>query len=166
MRKKRIKTVEAAAKELSVRDISELNADHSVEFISLLPRMDREVVQQILKLCPDLIQITRDEVNAFIGICSEAIKQGGKNNDAVIEAYKAIIVECQKILASKRLSHRKKERVLNMMLDVADKMHEADMEHKKWLKAALGHAVEGMGVVAAGIIGVVALGRIPHKPGK
>ena len=53
-----------------------------------------------------------------------------------------------------------------MMLDVADKMHEADKEHKKWLKSALGRAIGGMGVVAAGIIGVVALGRIPHKPGK
>ena len=166
MRKKRIKTVEEAAKALSVRDISELNADHSVEFVSLLPRMDREVVQEILKLCPDLIQITRDEVNAFMNLCSEAIKQGGKNNDAVIETYKAIIVECQKILDGKRLSHRKKERILNMMLDVADKMHEADMEHKKWLKSVLGHAATGVGVVAAGIIGVVVFGRPPQKPGK
>ena len=113
-----------------------------------------------------MIQITRDEVNAFIDICSEAIKQGGKNNDAVIETYKAIIVECQKILDSKRLSHRKKEKVLNMMLDVADKMHEVDMEHKKWLKSALNHAVAGMGVVAGGIIGAVVFGRIPQKPGK
>ena len=166
MRKKRIETVEQAAKALSVKDISELNSEHSAEFISLLPRMDRDVVREIVKLCPDLIQITREEVNAFMNLCSEAIKQGGKNNDAVIEAYKAIIVECQKILDSKRLSHRKKERILNMMLDVADKMHEADMEHKKWLKSALGHAVAGIGGFAAGVIGVVAFGRIPLKPGK
>ncbi len=166
MRKKQIKTVEEAAKALSVRDISELDADRSAEFISLLPRMDRNVVQEVFKRCPDLIQINRDEVNAFMALCAEAIKQGEKNNDAVIEAYRAIIVECQKILDSKWLSHRKKERILNMMLDVADKMHEADKEHKKWLKSALGRAIGGMGVVAAGIIGVVALGRIPHKPGK
>lgn len=156
MRKKKIKTMDDATHALGVRDISELNPSHAVQFIGMLPEMDKDVALQLLNLCPDLIQITPEVLNAIERMNELALQSGNKSNEATIYAYQSVIDECKKALDDDKLSFEEKEKLLSMMVDVADKIGAKDAEYRQWIKEIHDKSAK-YGLAALGIVtGIVA----------
>lgn len=166
MGKKRIKTIDEATHSLGVKDVSELKPGHAVRFIELLPYMDKDIALNLLNLCPDLIQITPDVLFAFERMSDNALQHGEKLNDAVVLAYQSVTDECRKALEDDKLSFAEKEKLLNLMVEVADKMAAKDSEQKKWVKeiheTAAKYGLAALGTVL-GIVTVVVFGQNKDK---
>ena len=164
MKKKKINSIDEATRSLGVKDVSELKPEHATKFIELLPQMDKDIALNLLNLCPNLIQITPEVLLTFERMSESALHHGGQMNDAVVFAYQSVIDECRKALEDDQLSLVEKERLLNLMVEVADKMAAKDTEHKKWVKDVHENAAK-YGLAALGtVLGIVAV--VAFGPGK
>lgn len=160
MGKKKLKTIDEVNHALGVKDVSEISSNHAVKFIGLLSDIDKDVALQLLNLCPDLIQITPEVLNAFEKMNEIALQKESEANNAVIYAYQSIIDECRRALEDGELSFEEREKLLSKMVEIADKLAAKDSEHKQWIKdihdktAKYGLAALGIvtGIVAAIVI--------------
>ncbi len=163
MGKKSIKTIKDATRALGVKDVSEIQEGHAVKFIELLPKMDKDIALQLLNLCPTLIQITPEVLQAFERISENAMQSESPSNTAVMSAYQTILDTCKKAMEDNQLSFEEKEILLNKMIEIADKMDAKDREHKQWLKDIHDKTAK-YGLAALGaVLGIVTIVAIDHN---
>lgn len=164
--KKTIKSVEEINRNLGVSGVSEVTQAHALKFIELLPSIDRDVALEFLKLCPDLIQITPEVINAFERLGENAMKFNGDSNAAAISAYTSVIEACKKAMEDGNLAFEEKEKLISIMVEMADRVNEKDTENKKWHKEIQElcgkYGLGALGIVA-GIVFAIIFGRKPKE---
>lgn len=161
---KTIKTVEEINQNLGVSSVSEVTQAHALKFIQLLPLIDKEVALQFLKLCPDLIQITPEVIKAFEQLGENAMRFNADSNTAAVNAYTSVIEACKKAMEDGNLSFTEKEKLISIMVEMADRVSDKDTENKKWHKEihelCAKYGLGAIGVVAA-ILFAIIFGRKP-----
>lgn len=157
--KKAINTIEEINQNLGVRSISEVNQAHALKFIQLLPSIDKEMALQFLKLCPDLIQITPEVIKAFEQLGENAIRFNEDSNTTAINAYTSVIEACKKAMEDGNLSFEEKEKLISIMVEMADRVSDKDTENKKWHKeiheVCAKYGLGAIGIVAAIVFAII-----------
>lgn len=145
-------TEQNVLRKLGIEDFRQLNKEKSIQFISMLDKMEPEVAKTALEQFPEFSNISKEILSGYKNTLDKGIESNNASIKRVYDNYNAIILSLQKELERTDLSFDEKVYIFEQMKDIACKIDNKDSENKKWIK---GMAVVG-GVIA--LAGIVVLG--------
>lgn len=155
-------TEQNVLRKLGIEDFRQLNKEKSIQFISMLDKMEPEVAKTALEQFPEFSNISKEILSEYKNTLDKGIESNNASIKRVYDNYNAIILSLQKELERTDLSFDEKVYILEQMKDIASKIDKKDSENKKWLK---GMAVVGGVIALAGIavLGVALGGAFASK---
>lgn len=142
---------------LQIETFRNLSKDKIMEFASLLPQMDKDVAISIIQQFPAFAENSRNIVKQLVDICKVALEKNNENHRANIYAYLKILDELGELLKKEYISSEEREKIINDMLTVADKISEINNENRKFISQIAKYGLSiGVGALAlsAVVLGV------------
>ncbi len=155
--KKNILTEEEVKKELGIVDFRTITKDKIMQFVSLMPKLDKELAIKIIEQFPSYATMATSMVTNLIDMCNNALKNSKITEKEAIEAYKYVLETIRMELEDGEVTPEEKEKYNNQMIEVADKISEIDVRNKKWLENVVKYGTSVVCVtlaVGAAILGV------------
>ncbi len=155
--KNKLMTEEEVKKELGVQDFRSITKDKLMQFVSIIPKLDRELAIKIIEQFPSYADMATSMVGNLIDLCNNALENSKITEKEAIEAYKYCLETIRSEIESEELTPEEKEKYNKQMIDVADKISEIDVRNKKWLESVIKYGSSVLGVtlvVGAAILGV------------
>lgn len=155
--KKNILTEEEVKKELGIVDFRTITKDKIMQFVSLMPKLDKELAIKIIEQFPSYATMATSMVTNLIDMCNNALKNSKITEKEAIEAYKYVLETIRMELEDGEVTPEEKEKYNNQMIEVADKISEIDVRNKKWLENIVKYGTSVVCVtlaVGAAILGV------------
>lgn len=158
MAKKTLLTEQDVLNKLGATNFRSVKKEQLVQFISSVPEMDKEVAIKCLDQFPEFRNSANDIIEHLSKTCDSLIADNKDSRDKAIESYQLILSELHLYLQNHRfLSHRKKQQIIDKMIDVAEKIDEINnknmMHQNDFLKAMTFVATAAL-AIAGGILGV------------
>ena len=159
MKKTILNSVDEVANELGVSNVNSLNnPKYGNGFVQLFPQMSEGVAQKAIALCPQLLKITPEILDTVEKMYENTLHQNADSNNAAIYAYQTVIEACRESLRKENRSFEEEEKILSMMMVLADKISAKDTENKEWIRERHDKSTKigflSIGVVV-GILGAV-----------
>lgn len=155
--KKNILTEEEVKKELGIVDFRTITKDKIMQFVSLMPKLDKELAIKIIEQFPSYATMATSMVTNLIDMCNNALSNSKITEKEAIEAYKYVLETIRMELEDGEVTPEEKEKYNNQMIEVADKISEIDVRNKKWLENIVKYGTSAVCItlaVGAAILGV------------
>lgn len=155
--KKNILTEEEVKKELGIVDFRTITKDKIIQFVSLMPKLDKELAIKIIEQFPSYATMATSMVTNLIDMCNNALSNSKITEKEAIEAYKYVLETIRMELEDEEVTPEEKAKYNNQMIEVADKISEIDVRNKKWLENVVKYCTSAACVtlaVGAAILGV------------
>ena len=148
---KTLVSVEEVKNALKIDSFRNLSKDKIMEFVSLIPNMDKEVAIKIIEQYPAFAKLSESMVTQLNKMCDTVLEKNEESQRLTIQAYKQILDELSNQLHMEDISKEEREKITKQMIEIADKISVKDTENKafidKMVKYSTGFA---MGVVVLG----------------
>ena len=155
-------SVEEVKNALKIDSFRNLSKDKIMEFVSLIPNMDKEVAIKIIEQYPAFAKLSESMVAQLNKICDTALEKNEESQRLTIQAYKQILDELSNQLHMEDISKEEREKITKQMIEIADKISVKDTENKAFIdrmaKYRTGFAI-GVVVLGAAILGVNIKGK-------
>ena len=135
--KKNILTEEEVKKELGIVDFRTITKDKIMQFVSLMPKLDKELAIKIIEQFPSYATMATSMVTNLIDMCNNALTNSKITEKEAIEAYKYVLETIRMELEDGEVTPEEKEKYNNQMIEVADKISEIDVRNKTLLNMVL-----------------------------
>lgn len=151
-------SVEGVKNALNIDSFRNLSKDKIMEFVSLIPNMDKEVAIKIIEQYPTFVKLSESIIGQLNKMCEVALEKNEESQKVVIEAYKQILDELsnQLHIKGKDLSKEECERIIEQMVEIADKISIKDTENKAFIDKLVKYST-GFAIVII-VFGAVILG--------
>lgn len=163
-------TQEQVLKALNIESFRNLSKDKIMEFVSLIPNMDKDVAISIINQFPAYAELASNMVVQLNAMCDAALKENSISQKEAIEAYKLILDSLSEVLKKEDISSEERDAITDKMILVADKISAKDTENKEFINNILKYGtpiIGGILILGAAILGVNAKGtKIPTLKGK
>lgn len=150
-------TEEEVKKALDIDSFRNMSKSKIMDFISLIPNMDKDIALAAINQFPAYVDMTGNMVKELIGLCDSALKETGASHKESIEAYKLILNTIKDDLERDNITPEEKKDDYEKMIQVADKIANKDKEFKEYMKDVLKYGVTFMGgtlIIGACILGI------------
>ena len=157
--KKKMMLEEDVKKALNITDFRALSKEKIIEFISIIPKVDKEVAISIINQFPNYADMAKDMVGGMINLCDNALQEAKVGRKDVIASYRIVLERLNEELNKGDLSIDDRKRITDDMLVVAEKIDAVNDKHLEFLKDTLknvGGTIAGVVVVGVAILGAVA----------
>ncbi len=158
-------TEKSVKEALGITSFRNLSKEKIVEFISLIPNIDKDVAVQIINQFPAYSEMAGAMVAQLNAMCDNAIKEAGVSQKDSIAAYKLILSDLGELLKKDNISSEERADITDKMIMVADRISAKDSEFKDFLLNTLkigAPIIGGALILGAAILGVNARGtKIP-----
>lgn len=141
---------------LQISNFREISKDKIIEFISLIPNMDKEVAIAIINQFSAYADSANNMVAQLNVMCDNIIKDNNSSQKDAVEAYKIILQDLRELLKKEDISKEERDEIIEEMILIADKISEKDTENKDFLNGIMKYGVHI--VVGALLLGVAILG--------
>lgn len=142
---------------LKIDSFRNLSKSKIMEFVSLIPNMDKEVAIKIIEQYPTFARMSEVMVEQLSKMCDAALQKNEESQKLTIQAYQKIIDELSLQLQRGEISKEEKEELIRRMIELADRISDKDTENKtfidKMVKYKAAFAV-GVVLLGAAILGV------------
>ncbi|WP_049690842.1 hypothetical protein [Anaerococcus jeddahensis] len=151
-----LKSVEEVKNLLEIDSFRNITKEKVIEFVSQIPNMDKEVAINIINQFPSYVKLSETMIVQLKNLCSDALTQNNKSNEASINAYSKILDDLGILLHKEELTFEEKKYITEQMVSIADKISAKDTENKKFINNKIGYvsmafmAVVGVGVLILG----------------
>ena len=152
----RMTTEDDVKKALGIQDFRSITKAKMVEFISLIPNMDKDLALSIINQFPAYSEFASTTIAALKEMCDSALTQNGHSQKDTIAAYRKILDELGEILKKENISAEERNEITDKMILIADKIAMKDSENKNFIKSLVKYTAAG--VVTALVIGAAILG--------
>ena len=161
MKKKNNLSEEDVKKALNITDFRALTKEKIMEFVSIIPKVDKEVAISIINQFPNYVDMAKDMVGGMISLCDNALKDANGGRKEVIESYKLVLETKREELSKEDLSPNERKEITDEMLKIAEKIDSVNDKHHIFVKDIL----KGVGntVLGVAVIGIAILGAIDNK---
>lgn len=149
-------TAEEVKQALNIDSFRNLSKDKIIEFVSLIPNMDKEVAMSIINQFPAYAEMAGGMIVKLDEMCDTAMAQAGDSQKESISAYKMILSDLGEVLKKDDITPEEREHITEKMILVADKIAAKDSEFKEFLIGVLKTAAPVVG--GALMLGAVILG--------
>lgn len=159
---KTLVSVEEVKNALKIDSFRNLSKDKIMEFVSLIPNMDKEVAIKIIERYPAFAKLSESMVAQLNKMCDTALEKNKESQRLTIQAYKQILDELSNQLHMEDISKEEREKITKQMIEIADKISVKDTENKafiyKMVKYSTGFAICAL-VLGVAILGVNIKGK-------
>ena len=156
--KKKMMLEEDVKKALNITDFRSLSKEKIMEFVSIIPKVDKEVAISIINQFPNYADMAKDMVSGMIKLCDNALQDAKVGRKDVIESYRVVLKTLKEELNKGDLSIDDRKRITDDMLVVAEKIDAVNDKHLEFLKDTLkkvGGTIAGVVVVGVAILGAI-----------
>lgn len=156
--KKKMMLEEDVKKALNITDFRSLSKEKIMEFVSIIPKVDKEVAISIIDQFPNYADMAKDMVGGMITLCDNALQDAKVGRKDVIESYRVVLETLKEELNKGDLSIDDRKRITDDMLVVAEKIDAVNDKHLEFLKDTLkkvGGTIAGVVVVGVAILGAI-----------
>lgn len=157
MAKKYLVSEEQVKKALNINSFRNMSKDKIMQFVSLIPQMDREVAIAIINQFPNYADYSVNIIQQLNVLCDKALQSNSTSQKDAIETYKIVLESIKEQLKEDEISPELRIKLNEQMIEIADKVAAKDTENKKWLSGIhkAGTAIIGIALIAgAAILGV------------
>lgn len=159
---KTLVSIEEVKNALKIDNFRNLSKDKIMEFVSLIPNMDKEVAIKIIEQYPAFAKLSESMVAQLNKMCDTALEKNEESQRLTIQAYKQILDELSNQLHMEDISKEEREKITKKMIEIADKISVKDTENKAFIdqmaKYKVGFAICAL-VLSAAIFGVNIKGK-------
>ena len=159
---KTLVSVEEVKNALKIDSFRNLSKDKIMEFVSLIPNMDKEVAIKIIEQYPAFAKLSESMVAQLNKMCDTALEKNEESQRLTIQTYKQILDELSNQLHMEDISKEEREKITKQMIEIVDKISVKDTENKafidKMVKYSTGFAIGAL-VLGAAILGVNIKGK-------
>ncbi len=159
---KTLVSVDEVKNALKIDSFRNLSKDKIMEFVSLIPNMDKEVAIKIIEQYPAFAKLSEAMVAQLNKMCDTALEKNEESQRLTIQAYKQVLDELSNQLHMEDISKEEREKITKQMIEIADKISVKDTENKafidKMVKYSTGFAI-GVVALGAAILGVNIKGK-------
>ena len=141
---------------LQINSFREISKAKLMEFVSLIPNMDKDVALAIIGQFPAYSDCAKVMVGELKSMCSNVLTDNSDSRGAYVAAYNGILDSLQKELNRENLSAEDRAYITEKMILVADKLAVKDTENKQFLAGLFKYGTCFMGVVL--VVGGTILG--------
>ena len=142
---------------LQISNFREISKDKIMEFVSLIPNMDKEVAIAIINQFPVFADSANNMIAQLNVMCDNVIKDNNSSQKDAVEAYKMILQNLSELLKKENTSKGERDKITEKMIMVADKISAKDTENKDFLNGIIKYGapiVGGALLLGAAILGV------------
>ena len=162
MAKKYLVSEEQVKKALNIKSFRNMSKKKIMQFVSLIPQMDREVAVAIINQFPNYADYAINIVEQLNEMCDNILQSNNTSQKDVIEIYKTVLESINDQLKQENLTPELRLKLNDKMIEIADKVAAKDTENKKWLSGIFTKGVTILGgalVLGAAILGVSVKGH-------
>ena len=141
---------------LQVNSFREISKDKIMEFISLIPNMDKEVAIASINQFSTYADSANNMIKQLNVLCDNVIKDNNSSQKDAVEAYKKILQDLSELLKKEDISKEERDEITEKMILVADKIAAKDTENKEFLNGIIKYGAPIIG--GALLLGVAILG--------
>ncbi len=160
---KTLVSVEEVKNALKIDSFRNLSKDKIMEFVSLIPNMDKEVAIKIIEQYPAFAKLSESMVAQLNKMCDTALEKNEESQRLTIQAYKQILDELSNQLHMEDISKEEREKITKQMIEIADKISVKDTENKAFIDKMVKYNSTGFAigalVLGAAILGVNIKGK-------
>ena len=142
---KEIKSEQECLKVLNIDSFNEMNTNKMKEFISVLPRVDKDVSKEVIGNIPNVLELMKEIVDI-------TIKSNDKSMEHTMVSYSKILDSLIEQVKDGNLNQEQKMELNKLMIEVADKKGLKDTENKKWLFDMVKNVGVTVGIVVVGAL--------------
>lgn len=128
MHKNTLMTQEEVKKALGITDFRSIKKEQLIEFVSVIPNMDKDVAIDCIAQFPEFKNYSLTIVSQLYQLCDKAIESDNKDIQQAIDGYKLILSELQKQLNKRLITQHRKSKIIKEMVDVTDKIAELERD--------------------------------------
>ena len=153
---KALVSVEEVKNALNIESFRNLSKDKMMEFVSLIPNMDKDLAIKIVEQFPSYADYSQNIVKQLNVLCEKALERNDNSQTEAIKSYRKVLDELSVLLQKDETSIDERKYVTEQMIVIADKIAAKDTENKEFLEKIIKYG----GYVALGAlaIGVTMLG--------
>ncbi len=155
-----------AKQKLNVENWAQMPEEKVPEFISLIPYMDKDVVLAIVNQFPAYSSMVKCLIEELGKSCDAAMKENSASQQQVYSAYRKILDDLGEIIKRENITEEERDRLIDRMIDVADKMSAKDTENKgflSWLQKNKGYLIGGAFAIGGFFLGLRLRGNSSTK---
>lgn len=108
---KTLVSIEEVKNALKIDSFRNLSKDKIMEFVSLIPNMDKEVAIKIIEQYPAFIKLSESIVAQLNKMCNTALEKNEESQRLTIQAYKQILDELSNQLRMEDISKEEREKI-------------------------------------------------------
>ena len=153
----RLLTADQVKEYLNIPDFRHLTKDKLVEFVSVIPDMDKEVAIKAIEQFPEFTGYAKFLVAHYETMCDSILKENGISVQAAMDGYRQTLNILGELAKSKDLDPADKRFFAEKMVEVADKMAAFDTNNKNFLTEMTKYRTWFAGValiICAALLGV------------
>lgn len=151
---------------LNIKSFRNLSKEKIMEFVSMIPTMDKELAIAIVNQFPSYVEMAKWMVDQLTVTCDQVIQISGENYKIVLLAYRKVLDDLGVVLQRDDLSFEERDMISRRMIEIADKMAAITDESNSFMANIAkykGYVIVFLSGIAAGILGVKARNRsLPH----
>ena len=126
----KIVSEEEVKKILNIESFRNLSKDKVMEFISLIPDMDKEVAISIINQFPNYVDLAKQTTESFNETRDNCLEKNDNSRRDVVDMYRTILNSQARLLEKEDLSEAQQRYATEQMFAAADKVAEKDTENK------------------------------------
>ena len=149
-------------KALAIEDFRSISKEKIMEFVSLIPNMDKDVALSIIGQFPTYKDFAVSTVTLLKDMCDSALEKNDLSQQETISAYRKILDDLGEILKKEDISAEERDSISDKMIMIADKIALKDTENKNFIAGLIKYGVPVIGaalVIGASILGVNIKGK-------
>lgn len=162
--KKNLMTESEVKEALDITDFRSLTKEKIIEFVSIIPKVDKEVALSIINQFPNYTDMAKDMVGGMLNVCNNALEDAKAGRKEVIESYRVVLETLKEELNKGELSTEERKRITDDMLAIAEKIDTVNDKHHTFVK----DIIKGVGstILSVAVLGVAILGAIDNNKNK
>lgn len=155
---------EDVKKALNITNFRSLSKEKVMEFVSIIPKVDKEVAISIINQFPNYADMAKDMVSGMLHLCNEALQDAKLGRKEVIESYKIVLETLREELNNGDLTIEERKKITDDMIAVAEKMDLVNDKHNTFIKDIVKNV--GGTILGVVVLGVAVLGSIDNDKNK
>lgn len=136
-------------KVLGIQDFRSVSKSKVIEFVSLIPNMDKELALSIINQFPAYSEFASTTIALLKEMCDSALNQNGQSQKETIAAYRKVLDDLGEILKKDSITAEERDAISNKMILIADKIAMKDSENKNFITGILKY---GAPIAAAALV--------------
>lgn len=133
-----------------------------MEFVSLIPNMDKDLAIAIVNQFPAYTEFATTAITVLKDMCDSVLEKGETSHMETLAAYRKLLDDLGEMAKRDNITEEERKFLTEQMIIVADKIGEKDTEFKNFISGVLKYGTTILGgaiIIGAAILGVNIKGK-------